>query len=239
MVRRIPRTDNSIPAVHRSDINRPTTRFSNGRTRSTSSGEDVTVTTWTIGCRLRKTFWKDGQPYKTAKMVRIESSSGFRNGGRAGDGKERLGQRLQSSRDSYDYGMLLRTTTVFACWALTRQRDLPGFPQLFLKPYVASINRSAVCVDHGPWAIRIKPKCSRSGLLRLFNYYFSSCASTSGSTVVPSALTASSVDGSSPSAFTTVGATCAVVVVAETVCAEKAGFATSRTTLVSSCANPP
>jgi len=69
--------------------------------------------------------------------------------------------------------------------------------------------------------------------------YFASCALTSGSTGVPSALTASSAAGSSPNTFTIVGATCLVAVTADTVWAVKAGFATSRMTLVSSCANPP
>jgi hypothetical protein len=47
--------------------------------------------------------------------------------------------------------------------------------------------------------------------------HFASCASTSGSTAVPSALTASSAVGSSPSACTIVGATCVVAVGAEIV----------------------
>jgi hypothetical protein len=53
------------------------------------------------------------------------------------------------------------------------------------------------------------------------NDYFASCVSTSGSTAVPSALTASNAAGFSPSAFRIVGATCVVAVSAETVCAVK------------------
>ena len=55
------------------------------------------------------------------------------------------------------------------------------------------------------------------------NDYFSSCAATSGSTAVPSMRTASSARGSKPKAFRTVGATCVVVVGAETVCDRKDG----------------
>ena len=53
--------------------------------------------------------------------------------------------------------------------------------------------------------------------------YFPSCASTSGSTAVPSALTESNAVGSNPNAITIVGATWAVAVGAETVRAVKPG----------------
>jgi hypothetical protein len=60
-------------------------------------------------------------------------------------------------------------------------------------------------------------------LPRLVRNYFASCASTSGSTDVPSNRTASGFLGSSPSAFRIVGATCVVAVAFETVCALKPG----------------
>src|SRR5271156_6646743 len=75
--------------------------------------------------------------------------------------------------------------------------------------------------------------------LEFRRYQPDSWDATSGSTVVPSSRTASSPVGSRPNALTIVGATCVVVVVAETVAALKRGFATSITTLASSCANPP
>src|SRR5580698_2170040 len=76
-------------------------------------------------------------------------------------------------------------------------------------------------------------------LLSAANGYLASCPATSGSTCVPSALTASSNAGLRPKAFTIVGATCLVVATAETVWAVKLGFDTSMMTLVSSCAKPP
>src|ERR1700676_1605764 len=60
-----------------------------------------------------------------------------------------------------------------------------------------------------------------------------------GRTVVPSCWTASRLLGSSPKAWSIVGATCVVSTKVVTLRGAKSGFDTSIITLVSSCAKPP
>ncbi len=127
-----------------------------------------------------------------------------------------IGERRKPAKASH----AARDALIWPATTAHLSKNLSSLPrwQQYLKPGLAASRLTL------PFGIKLCFRAySLSSLTDWKMLYLRSCAATSGNTCVPSTFTASNLFGSSPSACRIVGATCAVRVVIETVCAAKCG----------------